>query len=171
MTLAPLGGTGTFLSGPWCKCPIQLWSGAWSAWCLRDIYPWLASDWSSWQSCWQRWWTLSLHLVVWSGPLGPSRLSISQVPLCHCRKRYVWPLLPRGYQQSRSTTPSSPCRRPMLLACPQHSSPSLGTCLQVCGSPSWLTPHSMAKSALRKYFTLGGCWDPESKIFLFGRVW
>ena len=29
----------------------------------------------------------------------------------------------------------------------------------------------MAKSALRKYFTLGGCCSPESKIFLFGRVW
>ena len=29
----------------------------------------------------------------------------------------------------------------------------------------------MAKSASRKYFTLGGCCSPESKIFLFGRVW
>ena len=29
----------------------------------------------------------------------------------------------------------------------------------------------MAKSASRKYFTLGGCCGPESKIFLFGRVW
>ena len=29
----------------------------------------------------------------------------------------------------------------------------------------------MAKSASRKYFTLGGCCSPESKIFLFGRMW
>ena len=32
-----------------------------------------------------------------------------------------------------------------------------------------LTPHSKAVSAVRKYFTLGGCCSPTSKIFLFGR--
>ena len=29
----------------------------------------------------------------------------------------------------------------------------------------------MAKSASREYFTLGGFCGPESKIFLFGRMW
>ena len=76
-----------------------------------------------------------------------------------------------GYQQSQSTAPTSPCRRPTLLACPQCSSPSWKSCLLVCVSPSWLDPHSTAKSASRKYFTLVGCCSPESKIFLYGRLW
>ena len=76
-----------------------------------------------------------------------------------------------GCQQSQSTAPTSPCRRPMLLACPQHSSPSWESCLLVHVSPSWLDPRGMPKSASRKYFTLGGCCSPESKIFLFGRMW
>ena len=62
-----------------------------------------------------------------------------------------------GCQQSQSTAPTSPCRRPMLLACPQRSSPSWGSYLQVCVSPSWWYLHSMVKPASRKYFTLGGC--------------
>ena len=59
----------------------------------------------------------------------------------------------------------------MLLACLQCSSPSSESCLLVYVSPSWLDPCSMAKSASREYFTLGGCCSPESKIFLFGRMW
>ena len=41
----------------------------------------------------------------------------------------------------------------------------------VCGLPSCLPPGSSVVSVLRKYFTLGGCCGPASKIFLFGRMW
>ena len=53
----------------------------------------------------------------------------------------------------------------MLQACPQHSSLSCEAYLLVCGPPSWLTPRSMAKSAVRKYFALGECCGPERKYF------
>ena len=56
----------------------------------------------------------------------------------------------------------------MLQACSQHSSPSWETCLLVCGPPSWLTPHIMAKSAVRNFFTLGGCCGPKRKYFSLG---
>ena len=38
----------------------------------------------------------------------------------------------------------------------------------VCVSPSWLTPHNMAKSAVREYFTLGGRCSPISEYFSLG---
>ena len=43
---------------------------------------------------------------------------------------------------------------------------SAGMCIAIL-----VDSHNTANSASRKYFTLGWCCSPKSKIFLFGRVW
>ena len=75
-----------------------------------------------------------------------------------------------GCKESRRTALTFPFRRPMLLACLQHSNPSFGSCLVVCVSPFCLPPRTTVESAVREYFTLGGCFGPRSE-YLFRRVW
>ena len=90
MILVPPVEIGTSLLDLWCICPAQPWSSVWLVWYLQSTHPWLTSDYSSSWSCWQRPWILYLHPSVWFGPLGTSRLSISQIPLCHHRTRCEW---------------------------------------------------------------------------------
>ena len=113
--------------------------------------------------------------MVSASSMIPSTWSFKAVnalkPPCHHRREYGSPGLPWECQQSQSTAPASPCRRPMQLACLLHSNPSWGSYLVVCESPSCLPPCSLVVSILRKYFTLGGCCVSASEIFLFGRMW
>ena len=101
-------------------------------------------------------------------PPGPSRLSITLKPPCHHKREYGSPWPPWECQQSQSTAPTSPCRRPMQLACLLHSNPSWGSCLVVCGSPSCLPPCRSVVFVLRKYFTLEGCCGSTSEYFSLG---
>ena len=105
-----------------------------------------------------------LHLVL-------QGLSIALKPPCHHRREYGSPRLPWKCQQSRSTAPASPCRRPMQLACPLHSNPSWGSYLVVCGSPSCLPPCSSVVSVLRKIFHFGRVlWSRKRNISLWEDV-
>ena len=143
-------------------------------WCLglldvREILiPDPASDWSSFQKLLAK----ALKTVSQSS-LFPSTWSLQGCPL-------LWSLLATieenvghlGLIGSASNNEvllqTSPCRRPMQLACPLHS---WGSCLVVCVFPSWLPPWSLVKSATQKIFHFGRVFVvPQVNISLWEGV-